>query len=132
MRVGLLRRRALKSWLMVSLVAWVVLTASCSGGESGNSSNGTDSGGADPELTKNWGPEELPDQNLEPLQFLYWRVDGLFERLDLNRDGKIDLDEYEGATYNFDRMDTDGDGFITKKEVIDDMTVVLREEGKIP
>ncbi len=70
--------------------------------------------------------------NAEPLQFLHWRVDAMFERGDIDGDGRMDLDEFTGDVFNFERMDADGDGFLTKKEVVDDMIPVLRAEGKIP
>ena len=69
--------------------------------------------------------------NAEPLQFLYWRVDDMFERKD-DGDGRMDMDEFGGEAYNFERIDLNGDGFLTKKEVVDDMIPVLRAEGKIP
>ncbi len=84
------------------------------------------------DLTRKWGPEEQPDPNVEPLQFLYWRVDAMFERGDMDGDGRMDMDEFAGEAYNFERIDLNGDGFLTKKEVVDDMIPVLRAEGKIP
>ncbi len=70
--------------------------------------------------------------NAEPLQFLYWRVDAMFERGDTDGDGRMDLDEFAGEAFNFERIDINNDGFLTKKEMIDDMIPVLRAEGKIP
>jgi len=93
------------------------------------------SGGEEEEeedLLKMWGPEEMPDQYAQPLEFLYWRVDRMFEREDPDADGRISRDEFSGESFNFDRIDTNGDGYVTKKEVIDDFIPVMREEGKIP
>ncbi len=70
--------------------------------------------------------------NAEPLQFLHWRVDAMFERQDIDGDGRLDADEFAGEAYNFERIDLNGDGFLIKKEVVDDMIPVLRAEGKIP
>jgi len=70
--------------------------------------------------------------NAEPLQFLHWRVDAMFDRSDINGDGRMDLDEFAGEAYNFERMDANGDGFLIKKEVVEDMIPVLRAEGQIP
>ena len=70
--------------------------------------------------------------NAEPLQFLYWRVDAMFERKDVDADGMLDADEFAGEEYNFERIDLNADGFLTKQEVVDDMIPVLRAEGKIP
>ena len=81
---------------------------------------------------KRWGPEEQPDNDADPLAYFYWRVDGMFERKDASADGRLDLDEYGGEAFNFERIDANGDGFITKKEVIDDYIPVMRAEGKIP
>jgi hypothetical protein len=84
------------------------------------------------DLHKMWGPEEMPDQYAQPLEFLYWRVDRMFEREDADADGRISLDEFSGETINFERIDTNTDGHLTKKEVIDDFIPTMREEGKIP
>jgi Ca2+-binding EF-hand superfamily protein len=70
--------------------------------------------------------------NAEPLQFLYWRVDAMFEGKDADGDGMLDADEFAGEEYNFERIDLNADGFLTKQEVVDDMIPVLRAEGKIP
>ena len=114
----------------------------CGGGGGESTSADTDasttsavqaSGGEEEEdLLKMWGPEEMPDQYAQPLEFLHWRVDRMFEREDVDTDGRISRDEFGGESVNFDRIDMSGDGYITKKEVIDDFVPVLREEGKIP
>jgi len=92
------------------------------------------SGGEEQEedLFKQWGPEEMPDQYAQPLEFFYWRVDRMFEASDLDTDGRINIDEYNGESFNFERIDANSDGYLTKKEVIDDFIPVMREEGKIP
>jgi hypothetical protein len=56
----------------------------------------------------------------------------MFERQDIDGDGRMDMDEFSGEAYNFERIDINGDGFLTKQEVVDDMIPVLRAEGKIP
>jgi hypothetical protein len=91
----------------------------------------TPASGDEKDLTRKWGPEEQPDRNAEPLQFLYWRVDAMFERVDIDGDGRMDMDEFAGETYNFERIDLNADGFLTKQEVVDDMIPVLRAEGKL-
>ncbi len=125
------------AWIVLLLLAVTVVATGCGGGESGTSSTSASSattatGDGDEDLTKRWGPEEQPDQNAEPLEFLYWRVDAMFERGDADGDGILDMDEFSGESFNFERMDINGDGFLTKKEVVDDMIPVLRAEGKIP
>jgi hypothetical protein len=74
----------------------------------------------------------MPDPDTEPLQFLYWRVDQLYDTKDANADGRLDLEEFGGLAHNFERIDVDGDGFVTKQEIIDDQVQTMREEGKIP
>ncbi len=125
-------------WMMMLGLALLVSLAGCSGGATDSDSGETPQTGSAPtedgveDLTKRWGPVDMPDSSQQPLEFLYWRVDGLFEREDLDTDGRLSLDEYTGEAYNFERIDANGDGFITKKEVIDDHIPVMREEGKIP
>jgi hypothetical protein len=84
------------------------------------------------ELTRRWGPVTMPDQDTEPLEFLYWRVDSLYDVKDADQDGRLTMDEFGGQKANFERIDVDADGFVVKKEIIDDMTQVLREQGSIP
>jgi hypothetical protein len=111
----------------------VVGLAGCGGGAPDTAApDAARTGGDEEDLTKRWGPDVMPDQDTEPLQFLYWRVDQLFDRSDLDGDGRMTRDEYPGEDFNFDRIDTNDDDFLTKKEIIDDMTPRLREEGKIP
>ncbi len=120
------------------LLALAVIATGCGGGETEKPSTPTSTtpatvaSGGEEDLTKRVGPEEQPDQTAEPLQFLYWRVDAMFERGDADGDGRLDTDEFSGESYNFERMDINADGFLTKKEVVDDMIPVLRAEGKIP
>ena len=77
----------------------------------------------------------MPDQESQPLEFLHWRVDTMFDTVDIDRDGKISEEEFTGdfggEIYNFQRMDADADGYLVKQEIVDDMVPVLREEGKI-
>jgi hypothetical protein len=75
---------------------------------------------------------EMPDPATHPLEHLSWRIDLMYEREDKDGDGKLSREEYSGTTYNFKRLDADEDGFITKKEIIDDMTITYRERGQIP
>ena len=117
--------------LSVLLAVAVIATGCGEGGGSETSSTSAASSGEE-NLTSRLGPEEQPDPNAEPLQFLYWRVDAMFERGDSDGDGMLDVDEFAGESYNFERIDLDADGFLTKKEVVDDMIPVLRAEGKIP
>ena len=55
----------------------------------------------------------------------------LVERGDTDGDGRINMDEFAGEALLFKRMDVNGDEFITKKELVDDMIPILRAEGKI-
>lgn len=144
------RRRTLKrAWM--ALIGLIVILAfvGCGGGAETTSADAdatsadvdagateamqTSSGEEEEEdLLKQWGPEEMPDQYAQPLEFLHWRVDRMFEVEDADTDGRISLDEYSGESFNFDRIDMNSDGYITKKEVIDDRIPIMREEGKIP
>jgi len=87
--------------------------------------------GDEEDLTRKWGPEKQPDPIAAPLQFLYWRVDAMFERGDIDGDGRMDMDEFVGEADIFEQIDVNGDGFITKKELLDDVIPVLLGEGKI-
>jgi hypothetical protein len=135
------RRSVLRlAWIVLLFLAVAVIATGCGGSGSETSSTSTSStsssvtpaSGEEEDLTRRWGPEEQPDMNAEPLQFLHWRVDAMFDRDDIDADGRMDLDEFAGEAYNFERMDANGDGFLTKKEVVDDMIPVLRAEGQIP
>ena len=59
-------------------------------------------------------------------------MDRLFVDKDLDGDGQLTLEEFGGVTHNFERIDTNDDGLVIKKEIIDDMTQRLREQGTIP
>ena len=122
------------AWIVLLFLAAAVIVTGCGGGtsETSSTSSETPASGEEENLTTRLGPEEQPDMNAEPLQFLYWRVDSMFEREDIDGDGKLDADEFAGETYNFERIDLNADGFLTKQEVVDDMIPVLRAEGKIP
>ena len=48
-----------------------------------------------------------------------------------NRTPTTAEDRFAGEAYNFERIDVDGDGFLTKKEIVDDMIPVLSAEGKL-
>jgi hypothetical protein len=76
--------------------------------------------GSSEDLLKQWGPDTMPDRTQEPEQFFYWRVDEMFRQADADQDGMMTFEEYGGMESNFQRLDANGDGVITKKEVIDD------------
>jgi EF hand domain-containing protein len=42
---------------------------------------------------------------------------GAMARMDTNNDGKISRDEWKGKPENFNTIDKNGDGFITKEEL---------------
>jgi hypothetical protein len=92
------------------------------------------------DLTRQWGPDDMPERVTQPLEFLYWRVDQLFATKDLDQDGRLTPDEFSAGdplrsgseSQNFERIDTDSDGRVTKKEINDYMTQVLRAQGTIP
>jgi Ca2+-binding EF-hand superfamily protein len=73
----------------------------------------------------------MPDRLAQPQEFLYWRVDEMFRQNDKDSDGKISPEEYTGPPENFQRMDVGGDGFLTKREVIDETTKVMTESGEL-
>ncbi len=116
-------------------LAVLATLAGCGGGNAqseGSPSASRGGGAGEADLNRNWGPAEMPDQEAQPLEFLYWRVDRMFEEIDADVDGRISADEYTGDAFNFQRMDSNGDGFMTKKEIIDDFIPVLRQQGAIP
>jgi len=126
--------------MMLVALALLIAAVGCGGGASNSEAEGepatepapveTSEGPED--VFKQWGPTEMPSQQAQPLEFLYWRVDQMFERGDADQDGRISADEFIGESYNFERIDADADGFVTKKEVVDDITPMMREEGTIP
>lgn len=127
--------------ILIGLTVMLVFVGCGGGAESSSASTDTSATGSvqtgggeeeEEDLLRQWGPEEMPDQYAQPLEFFYWRVDRMFEVEDPDTDGLIHRDEYSGDSINFERIDVNGDGYITKKEVIDDFIPVMREEGKIP
>lgn len=82
-------------------------------------------------LFKRWGPDQMPDRNEEPLQFFYWRIDKMFTDFDANDDGKLEPHEFAGPPENFERIDRDGDGFLTKRELVDDGAHRVVEPGGV-
>ena len=45
------------------------------------------------------------------------RIEPMLARLDGNRDGRVDKAEFVGAMAAFDRLDTDGDGELSREEM---------------
>jgi hypothetical protein len=87
---------------------------------------------AEPVVPQQSDPDAMPDRVTDPVEFLRWRVDRLFEDKDLDTDGRLTAAEFGGEAINFERIDTDGDGVVTKQEIIDDRTQMLRDQGTIP
>ena len=79
------------------------------------------------DLFKQYGPDEPPDREEDPVQFWYWRVDEMFRTRDLNTDGKIARGEFTGIGMEFKKIDKNEDNFLTKKEVIDHVTITYIE-----
>ena len=103
-------------------------TASAAGGDTAADTAGTvtaDAGGS-------IGPDTMPDREADPLSFLYYRIDRMFEETDTDGDGNLSLEEYQGEVYNFERIDMNSDGLISKQEIVEDRLPALREAGKIP
>ena len=119
----------MKHAITLSAVALLVLLAGCSGG--GGAPDEATATAVEEDLFKQWGPSEMPDREEQPLEFLHWRVDELFRNSDANEDGRLDFEEFSGERENFDRIDLDGDGFVTKKEIIDDMVPLLESTGEL-
>ena len=84
------------------------------------------------DLFKQYGPDTQPDRDADPVQFWYWRVDEMFRTRDLNTDGKIERDEFTGIGTEFKAIDRDEDGLLTKKEVIDHVTITYIEVLESP
>ena len=126
---------------MIALIVLPALLAGCSGG-SGTSDEATATEPAagpgstaavdDEDLLKQWGPSERPDREAQPLEFFHWRVDELFRRGDADENGKLGFDEFSGEQVNFERIDVNDDGFVTKKEFIDDLLPLMQSTGEIP
>lgn len=64
-------------------------------------------------------PEDVPDREADPVGHWTWRVEQLFLNRDADQDGRISRDEFEGNPTEFDVMDTDKDGYLSKEEVTD-------------
>jgi hypothetical protein len=84
-------------------------------------------------------PADMPDREGDPLAYLMWRIDRLFETLDVNKDGFLDEGEFRGPGGTagdrmaaFSRMDGNADGKIYKEDMIGDAIAQdpKRYEGK--
>ena len=120
-------------YAMIASIVLTVLLAGCSGG-GGTSDEATaaePAAGAE-DLFKQWGPSEMPDREAQPLEFFYWRVDEHFRRSDADENGKLAFDEFGGEQVNFERIDVNDDGFVTKQEFIDDLLPLMQSTGEIP
>lgn len=116
----------------LALLVSIGCLAACGGGaESADDSQvASAASGAEP-----IGPATEPNMTEQPLEFLHWRIDRMWEDFDTNGDGLLSLEEFTvedmGQPYAFERIDANADGFLTKQEIVDDQEPVLREEGKI-
>jgi len=75
---------------------------------------------------------DQPDPDSQPVEFLEWRVDQIFAMDDLDGDGRLSIEEWSVPEANFERLDADEDGLLTKQEIVADQTAALREAGEIP
>jgi hypothetical protein len=84
-------------------------------------------------------PADMPDREGDPLAYLMWRIDRLFESLDVNKDGFLDEGEFRGPGGTagdrmaaFSRMDGNADGKIYKEDMLGDAIAQdpKRYEGK--
>lgn len=91
----------------------------------------TPASGEPEDLKKQWGPDQMPDRLAQPQEFLYWRVDEMFRQLDKDTDGKLSPEEWTSPPENFQKMDVNGDAFLTKREVIDETTRVMTDSGEL-
>jgi len=127
------------AWIVLLTILSASVLVSCGGGPSdaepaagqedphGHSHDG-DGSGDEPQVSQTG----MPDPNSQPIEFLHWRVDQIFAKDDLDGDGQLTPDEWSGPEQNFERLDADEDGLLTKQEIIDDQTTALRERGGIP
>ena len=126
-------------WIAVLTLLSASVLVSCGGGSSdvepatgqddpqGPSHDGGD-GGGEPPVSQT----DMPDPNSQPVEFLEWRVDQIFAKDDLDGDGQLTMDEWSGPEHNFERLDANEDGLLSKQEIIADQTEGLRERGEIP
>jgi len=64
-------------------------------------------------------PPDMPDREQDPVGFWTWRVDLMFKNYDADTNGKISRNEFSGDATEFATMDTDGDGSLSRSEVLD-------------
>jgi hypothetical protein len=75
----------------------------------------------------------MPDRETDPLKFTEWRVDQLILKQDADGDGRLDSVEFgDTPENNFQRIDANQDGFVTKQEILDDLIPKMRQAGDIP
>jgi len=98
----------------MKFIAYLLLSAACCLLVAGCAPDGSE---VEPSVPQ---PEaDVPDREADPVAFWNWRVDQLFLTRDADQDGKISRDEFEGNPAEFDVMDADKDGYLTKKEAVD-------------
>ena len=73
-------------------------------------------------------PEGAPDREQDPVGFLQWRIDQMFQLQDVNVDGTLEAHEYQGPMGTeaerraaFERLDADDDNRLTQEEVMNGM-----------